>query len=97
MIVWRDRRCETSLSHMKTATVRQLRNEFPKVERWLQAGEEVRLTKRGKLVASIVPAAVERAGPPPRPDFMARLKAIYGDKVLPDSQVIFDEQRADRA
>jgi len=32
---------------MKTATVRDLRNNFAKVSRWLEAGEKVEITKRG--------------------------------------------------
>jgi hypothetical protein len=30
------------------------------------------------------------------PDFLARQKAIFGDRIVPDSQPIFDELRADR-
>lgn len=30
------------------------------------------------------------------PDFRARKKAIFGDRILPDSQSILDELRADR-
>lgn len=83
---------------MKAASVRELRNEFPKVERWLRAGEEVRLTKRGRVLGTIVPAAdTRREAPAQWPDFMARLKTIYGDKVTSDSQAIFDDLRADRA
>lgn len=43
--------------------------------------------------------ATEQALPaPPRvmPDFEARKKAIFGERILPDSQEIFDELRADR-
>lgn len=29
-------------------------------------------------------------------DFLARQKAIFGDRIVPDSQPIFDELRADR-
>jgi antitoxin (DNA-binding transcriptional repressor) of toxin-antitoxin stability system len=82
---------------MKAASVRELRNEFPKVERWLRAGEEVRLTKRGQVLGTIIPAAAPRTPPAEWPDFMARLQAIYGDKVTSDSQAIFDDMRADRA
>ncbi len=32
---------------MKTASVRDLRNNFAKVSRWLEAGENVEITKRG--------------------------------------------------
>ena len=31
-----------------------------------------------------------------RPDFLARQKAVFGDRVLSHSQAILDEQRADR-
>lgn len=36
---------------MKTATVRDLRQNFPKIERWLEAGEPVTITKRDRPVA----------------------------------------------
>lgn len=68
---------------MKTATVRQLRTEFPKVLGWVNAGQEVAITRRRKVVANLTPA-----GDPPRkklvlPDFRARLRRTYGDKVIP--------------
>lgn len=31
----------------------------------------------------------------PRPDFLARQKAIFGERVLADSQAVLDELRAD--
>jgi hypothetical protein len=31
-----------------------------------------------------------------RPDFLARQQALFGSRVLPDSQVILDELRAER-
>ena len=43
--------------------------------------------------------AVERptfASPRVMPDFAARKRAIFGDRILPDSQEILDELRADR-
>ena len=40
---------------MKTATIRDLRNEFARVSKWLERGETVRITKRGKPFARIVP------------------------------------------
>ena len=43
-------------------------------------------------------ANVRQASPGERklPDFQARKKAIFGDRVLPNSQPILDETRADR-
>jgi antitoxin (DNA-binding transcriptional repressor) of toxin-antitoxin stability system len=41
---------------MKTASVRDLRNSFARISRWLEAGETVEVTKRGRAFARIVPA-----------------------------------------
>jgi len=43
-------------------------------------------------------AGNDRAPAPTKamPDFLARQKAIFGDRILPDSQRILDEMRADR-
>ena len=43
-------------------------------------------------------ACVRETAPPTteRPDFSKRLRRIYGDKVVPDSQQVIDEGRGDR-
>jgi antitoxin (DNA-binding transcriptional repressor) of toxin-antitoxin stability system len=64
---------------MKTVSVRDLRYDFPKVERILRSGEEIQITKRRKAIARLTP---EPASRPPLPDFLGRLKEIYGDKIL---------------
>jgi prevent-host-death family protein len=40
---------------MKTATVRDLRNRYTSLLSWIEAGEEVVITQRGKAVARLVP------------------------------------------
>lgn len=40
---------------MKTATVRDLRNNFSRISKWLSAGETVRIVKRGEPFARVVP------------------------------------------
>lgn len=40
---------------MKTATVRELRNEFAKLSKWLGRGETVQILKRGRPFARVVP------------------------------------------
>lgn len=40
---------------MKTTTVRELRNNYSKVLKWVAAGLEVQVTRRGKVVAKVVP------------------------------------------
>jgi antitoxin (DNA-binding transcriptional repressor) of toxin-antitoxin stability system len=47
---------------MKSVTVRELRTEFPKIEAMLLNGEELAITKRGRVVAWLVqPAAHQRS------------------------------------
>jgi antitoxin (DNA-binding transcriptional repressor) of toxin-antitoxin stability system len=66
--------------HMRKASVRDLRYEFKKIERLLHQGEEVQITKRRRVIARLVPETTEAVKP--TPDFLARLRAIYGDKIL---------------
>ena len=40
---------------MKTATVRELRNDYAKLLRRVEAGEEIVITRRGQSVARLVP------------------------------------------
>lgn len=40
---------------MKSATVRELRNNYSKVLKWVAKGEEVEVTRHGKVVAKVVP------------------------------------------
>ena len=84
------------MSHMKTATVRDLRNNFPRVAEWIEGGQQVELTKRGKVIARIVPVRQREKRAVGWPDFASRLKRIYGKRVLPDSGKLMDELRADR-
>jgi antitoxin (DNA-binding transcriptional repressor) of toxin-antitoxin stability system len=45
---------------MKTATIRELRNDFSRISKWLAKGETVEIIKRGKPVADLVPKASGR-------------------------------------
>jgi prevent-host-death family protein len=40
---------------MKTATVRELRNRYSQLIKWLEAGEEITITRRGVAIARLVP------------------------------------------
>ena len=42
-------------STMKTATVRDLRNRYTSLLRWLGAGEKIVITQRGKAIARLIP------------------------------------------
>ena len=78
---------------MKTATVRQLRHDFGSVLNWVEEGEAVSISKRGKVVALLSPPPRNRRQRrAKRPDFAARLKRIYGDKIFPANIVVEDRQ-----
>jgi antitoxin (DNA-binding transcriptional repressor) of toxin-antitoxin stability system len=82
------------MHHMKTSTVRDLRYSFPRIAKWLQAGESVEVTYRGKKLARLIPANPRAATPPAPPDFEARMKRLFphGVKGKPASEII-DESR----
>ena len=40
---------------MKTATVRDLRNRYTSLLRWISAGEEILITRRGVVIAKLSP------------------------------------------
>ncbi|MGA3145460.1 MAG: hypothetical protein ABSF10_20870 [Verrucomicrobiota bacterium] len=72
---------------MKTATVRDLRNRFPRVAAWIDEGEPVEITKAGKLFARLVPPAPVNAPKLVKPDIMARLKKTWGNRVFSTKEV----------
>jgi antitoxin (DNA-binding transcriptional repressor) of toxin-antitoxin stability system len=55
---------------MKTATVRDLRNNFAEVSKWIEHGEQVSITRDGAAFATLAPAAVPK---PAKVDWKARL------------------------
>jgi antitoxin (DNA-binding transcriptional repressor) of toxin-antitoxin stability system len=65
---------------MRKASVRDLRYRFAVVEELLRDGQELQVTKRGKMIARLLP--VNPAAPARRPNFLARLKKIYRGKPL---------------
>lgn len=77
---------------MKTATVRDLRYDFPKIEAWLEGGEEIIITKHSKPIARIQSERAVKKTLPPLPDYKARLKKTWGDRFFTQQEV--DEMRA---
>ena len=72
---------------MKTATVRDLRNNFAMLEAWLNDGESICIEKRGVPVAMLTAMPSARGKKMPMPDFAARQKAIWGDRVFSETEV----------
>ena len=85
---------------MKTASVADLRNRFPSVFRWIEEGETVELTKRGRIVARIVPAPPAKPRKFKVPDFAAIRREILGDdlasRMLTPEESAFIRDRGER-
>jgi antitoxin (DNA-binding transcriptional repressor) of toxin-antitoxin stability system len=71
--------------------IRQLR-ETRRLKNLLRAGETVELRDRNRVIARIVPETRDEERPVQYPDFAARRKKIFGDRVLP----IVDDLLRDR-
>ena len=70
--------------HMKTASVRDLRQDFARVLAWVQAGEEVAITMRRQAVARLIPLPRQKRVKRPMPDLAARLTKVFGQRVIAD-------------
>ena len=46
---------------MKTATVRDLRNHYTRLLGWIEAGEEVAVSRRGRVIARLVPEPAKQS------------------------------------
>lgn len=66
---------------MPSINLRQLR-DTRQLKAWLAAGKTVELRERNRKLATIVPETGEKK-PVEWPDFEARRKAIFGDRILP--------------
>jgi prevent-host-death family protein len=47
---------------MRTATVRTLRNDYSTVLGWVEAGEEISISRHGRIIARLVPEKARAAG-----------------------------------
>ena len=79
---------------MRTASVRDLRNNFARVSRWLQAGENVEITKRGvpMYLISALPASKNGQKEPRKKLDLEALRAwkkkVFGKRKFTDSIVL---------
>ena len=67
---------------MKTATLRQLRNETSLLAEWVEAGETVLVTKRSKPLFRLISAAPQQLDKCSIPDFEARQREIFPEGML---------------
>ena len=76
---------------MPGMNIRQLWNTR-RLKACLQAGRTVELRERNRVIARIVP---ERPAPERRmwPDFAARMREIFGQRMLPSADLLADRGR----
>ncbi len=75
---------------MESMTLREIR-DTKRLKAKLKAGRTVELKERNELLAHIVPirkAAAEKDWP----DFAARRREIFGDRVLPGADLLIEER-----
>lgn len=79
---------------MPSINLRELR-DTRRLKTWLRAGKTVELRERDKVIARIVP---ERPNPDKVewPDFEARAKKIFGDRILPGADLLIEEREKSR-
>jgi antitoxin (DNA-binding transcriptional repressor) of toxin-antitoxin stability system len=77
---------------MKTATIRELRSHFPRLEAMLFEGEKIAITKRKRVVATLCPA-----GDTARPDFRARFggAAPAGGRLAQSAVTLLAKERGE--
>jgi len=68
------------ITSMPSLNLRQLR-DTRRLKAWLRAGSTVELRERNRVIAHIVPEKADEK-PVKWPDFAARRKKIFGDRVL---------------
>jgi antitoxin (DNA-binding transcriptional repressor) of toxin-antitoxin stability system len=83
------------MCHMKTASIREVRHDFSRILEWVTSGEEVAITKRRETVARLLPVTRRKITRVKMPDVTARLKKVFGRKVVSDKAMkqILDENR----
>ena len=70
-----------------------MRYRFSEVERLLQGGEKIEITKHKQVIARLLPLRINSAS---RPDFLARLRTIYGAKRFATTGATLIKRERDR-
>ena len=81
---------------MKTATIRQIRNDLGTVLHWIAEGEEVTVLNRRQPVARMLPAHPETPATFALPDFAARVQRIFGQRRTHAVKELLKERKVTR-
>jgi hypothetical protein len=76
---------------MQSITLRQLR-DTRKVKAWLRAGIHIEVRERNEVIGDLVPRTPPTPSPVEWPDFEARARAIFGDRILPGADLLIEER-----
>lgn len=87
----RHKMCHIMFMPTLSINLRQLR-DTRRLKEYLRAGKTVELRERDRVIARIVPEH-PKTEPVEWPDFEARAKAIFGDRVFPNG-VLEERKRA---
>jgi hypothetical protein len=79
---------------MQSITLRQLR-DTKKVKAWLKAGVHIEVRERNQVLGDLVPRTPPTPARAALPDFEARARAIFGDRMIPAVEMLI-EDREDR-
>ena len=78
---------------MPSVNLRELRNTR-QLKAWLKAGQTVELRERNRVLGKIVPDPPEPRRPTEWPDFEARLKRNFGDRIIPAVEDLIAERNS---
>lgn len=81
---------------MKTASIRQLRQEFPKVRAMIAREGEVVVTERGQAAYVIKPYQPPKKKKPGKKDYYARLLSYMPKPISAEASRAMDADRDDR-
>ena len=76
---------------MPSLNLRQLR-DTRRLKSWLRAGNTVELRERDRVIAHIVPADQPAQPQAEWPDFAARAKKVFGDRILPGADLVIKDR-----
>jgi len=72
---------------VKIVTVRDLHNSFSMIEAWPLEGEDICIEKRGQPIGRLTAWRPDASSQLVKPDFAARRRVIWGDRVFTEAEV----------
>jgi hypothetical protein len=78
---------------MQSITLRQLR-DTRQVKAWLKAGVQIEVRERKEVLGDLVPRTPPKPSPIEWPDFEARARKIFGDRMIPIVEDMIEERNS---